>query len=174
MRARKGSLITPFKVYLIQLRRQSLHFRFIVSLRQTLRSFMQHFSEQTIYVDEMPTFHTCQSRSVTGPHSPHREAKYFDLSSLQHTNARVQFWPSSGAVNEHLTEEGDEAPDHLRLHSLWRILTDGTAAQEREELFQLSLRRRRMKEKPPKKLECYHGGSLTSRGSKRELWFALW
>ena len=25
-----------------------------------------------------------------------------------------------------------------------------------------------MKEKPPKKLECYHGGSLTSRGSKRE------
>ena len=41
-------------------------------------------------------------------------------------------------------------------------------AREREELFQLSLRRRRMKEKPPKKLECYHGGSLTSRGSKRE------
>ena len=42
----------------------------------------------------------------------------------------AEFWCTAAAVNEHLTEEGEEAPDHL--HSLWRILTDGTDRRKRE------------------------------------------
>ena len=49
------------------------------------------------------------------------------LLSPIHSNARVQFWPATdfwcAVVNEHLTEEETQAPDHLRPPppSLWRI-----------------------------------------------------
>ena len=77
----------------------------------------------------------------------------------------TDFWC---AVNEHLTEE-----ETRQITALWRIEHfDGwdpsAEAEGEEELFQLRLRR--MKEKPPpkKKLECYHGGSLTSQGGSKQ------
>ena len=95
----------------------------------------------------------------------------------------AEFWCTAAAVNEHLTEEGEEAPDHL--HSLWRILTDGTDRRKREsererrvipaetELEEKENEREAAKETRVLSRRISYKPRIEERERERQLWFAL-